>query len=448
MEAQNVLKAGAVRLVGDGTTISVLSDPWLPHPTNAFVTTNSEALHGVTVNSLFEIGEQKWDEELISDIFEDRDASLILSIPLNSTDKDGWWWNKERLGVYSVKSAYMWLQLQKNQSVNPDNSRCWKRFWNLKVPPKVKNMIWRAATGCLPTKSQLRMKHVNIDNVCPHCQLSPETIVHALLTCTFAKECWHQTQTHVGSDMQDHESFLYWMVTVFDTWTTEKRQEAAMMLWSIWRGRNDLVWKQKGLQVRDIVVSARMVLNQWKKAQDRTFDNFMGLITDKDGREQWELPKANTVKVNCDAATFDEPGSHSYAFVVRNDKGEVVDARSRGYMGRVSSENAEAISVREALSWTKESNWQEVTIETDCLLVVQALRSSDLMLSYFGRIIKECKLIIENLKDRHVSVVFVKRSANRVADFLAKATHSIADCIWRVTDNHPEFIKVLMDDLI
>lgn len=134
--------------------------------------------------------------------------------------------------------------------------------------------------------------------------------------------------------------------------------------------------------------------------------------------------------------------------MVRNDKGEVVDARSRGYMGRVSSENAEAISVREALSWTKESNWQEVTIETDCLLVVQALRSSDLMLSYFGRIIKECKLIIENLKDRHVSVVFVKRSANRVADFLAKATHSIADCIWRVTDNHPEFIKVLMDDLI
>lgn len=70
------------------------------------------------------------------------------------------------------------------------------------------------------------------------------------------------------------------------------------------------------------------------------------------------------------------------------------------------------------------------------------------MLSYFGRIIKECKLIIENLKDRHVSVVFVKRSANRVADFLARATHSIADCIWRVSDNHPEFIKVLMDDLI
>ncbi|XP_074377914.1 uncharacterized protein LOC141719436 [Apium graveolens] len=73
MEAQNVLKADAVRLVGDGTTISVLKDPWLPHPTNAFVTTNSEALHGATFNSLFEIGEHKWDEELISDIFEDRD---------------------------------------------------------------------------------------------------------------------------------------------------------------------------------------------------------------------------------------------------------------------------------------------------------------------------------------------------------------------------------------
>lgn len=143
-------------------------------------------------------------------------------------------------------------------------------------------MIWRAATGCLPTKAQLQMKHVNIDNICPHCQMDSETITHVLLTFSFAKECWHQAQINVGNN---HESFLDWMVSVFDTWSTNKRQDAAMLCWSIWRGWNELVWRQKGLEVSDVVVSARMVLSQWKKAQDRTFDNFMGFLTDEDGRE-------------------------------------------------------------------------------------------------------------------------------------------------------------------
>lgn len=50
----------------------------------------------------------------------------------------------------------------------------------------------------------------------------------------------------------------------------------------------------------------------------------------------------NTIKVNCDAALF--------AFVARDHRGEVVDARSKCSLGRVAPEIAEAIGIREALS--------------------------------------------------------------------------------------------------
>lgn len=76
------------------------------------------------------------------------------------------------------------------------------------------------------------------------------------------------------------------------------------------------------------------------------------------------------------------------------------------------------------------------------------MRSSAATLSYFGRIIHKCKTLLSELKDNNVLVKFVKRSANMVAHFLAKFTTSVADLIWRVNDNHQEFIDVLMNNLI
>lgn len=80
-------------------------------------------------------------------------------------------------------------------------------------------------------------------------------------------------------------------------------------------------------------------------------------------------------------------------------------------------------------------------------MVVQAIRSSGVLLPYFGRLIEECKMLLSKLRDRNVFVKFVKRSANRVAHFLARTTDWIADHIWTVYDNHPRFVDVLMNDL-
>ncbi|XP_074342936.1 uncharacterized protein LOC141680672 [Apium graveolens] len=242
-------------------------------------------------------------------------------------------------------------------------------------------------------------------------------------------------------------SFAEWMVESFDTWPVQKRQEAAMLCWSLWKGRNNLVWNQKGLEASEVVVSARMALNKWKKAQDNMFDNFLGLMTMEDGSERWMVPDQNTVKINCDAATFEDSNCYSSTFVVRNDRGEVLKARSKCRVGSTGPDSAEAMEVREALSWTQESKHQNIMIETDCLVVVQAMRGSDLLSSYFGVLVKECKSLIHDLSSRSVSVRFVKRSANKVADFLAKATYSPSNRIWRVSD-HPGFINVLMNDLI
>lgn len=66
-----------------------------------------------------------------------------------------------------------------------------------------------------------------------------------------------------------------------------------------------------------------------------------------------------------------------------------------------------------------------MVVDTVCLTVVQAIRCSSVNLSYLGRVVDECKILVNELKNRHVTLNFVKRSVNKLADFLARRNSSI-----------------------
>nr|XP_017256465.1 PREDICTED: uncharacterized protein LOC108226023 [Daucus carota subsp. sativus] len=177
-------------------------------------------------------GERRWDEDLIQDIFVTRDANLILSIPLCNDEVDRWYWRKEKLGFYSVKSAYILLQESKPNNNISGNKSVWKRLWNLKVPPKVKHFIWRAATGWV------------------------------------LGEDWYIFSRKYSGFVSGLAS-----ESILGGWMVEKRQMGVMLCWAIWKCRNNLVWNQRGLEITEVVESAKVVRSQWKKAQDNLFNH-------------------------------------------------------------------------------------------------------------------------------------------------------------------------------
>lgn len=89
-EAKRVVKAGAVCRVENRTTINIIEDPWRPDKKNMFIRTENEGLRGIMVSALFDLDENMWDIDLIKDMFDDRDANLIISIPPNRYVSDGW----------------------------------------------------------------------------------------------------------------------------------------------------------------------------------------------------------------------------------------------------------------------------------------------------------------------------------------------------------------------
>ncbi|XP_062086518.1 uncharacterized protein LOC133792627 [Humulus lupulus] len=217
-----------------------------------------------------------------------------------------------------------------------------------------------------------------------------------------------------------------------------------MTCWALWRVRNDCVWKGKVARVATVTSLAKNTLDQWTKAQDRFEVPTAAFLIEADGADIWRRPAAGVIKINVDAALFSESSTYSFACVARNDQGHTLEAITCCRNGVVSPELAEAMGMREALSWIKKKSWDKVTIETDCLTVVQALRCSISMDSYFGSLITECKGLWSDVKN--IKILFVKRSANSVAHALARASCHVADCTFRGGDLSPAILDVISKD--
>ncbi|KAF4404013.1 hypothetical protein G4B88_014469 [Cannabis sativa] len=160
------------------------------YPTLAEILSLKLGLENFSVNCLFQANSRSWDVEVVRDLFSPEDAAIILRIPLNSGDADTWYWVAEKKCFYSVRSAYNLLQSLKHSSVFLENNEIWKKLWSLKVPPKAKDLVWRAASNCLATKVNLCTKKVLVENTCPLCGVFAETEWHILVSCNFPWSCW------------------------------------------------------------------------------------------------------------------------------------------------------------------------------------------------------------------------------------------------------------------
>ncbi|KAJ9185367.1 hypothetical protein P3X46_005009 [Hevea brasiliensis] len=183
-----------------------------------------------------------WDEELIRDIFTERDVNLILQIPPRLWARiDVISWDKDKKGAFTVKSGYKFLY-----SITPDEAinyrEVWKRLWNSNTPPKVKIFIWTAACNVLPTMVQLLKKRVNMEEFYSVCYLNSESTKHTLFRCHFAQDCWRLS--NIGFLAGNVNSVMEGLSNLFSSLDFEVSDGALVLMWGIWDSRNKLVWNQ------------------------------------------------------------------------------------------------------------------------------------------------------------------------------------------------------------
>lgn len=70
LESQTIIKQGIGCKVGNGQSISILKDPWLPLTNEAYIHTQSDSLKGQMVSSLMSLDSNEWVTDLVIDIFD------------------------------------------------------------------------------------------------------------------------------------------------------------------------------------------------------------------------------------------------------------------------------------------------------------------------------------------------------------------------------------------
>ncbi|KAM6565866.1 hypothetical protein CsatA_024994 [Cannabis sativa] len=216
-----------------------------------------------------------------------------------------------------------------------------------------------------------------------------------------------------------------------------------MLCWAIWAARNDLVWKNRVRSVKDVVTFAKSSLDQWLNAQGKGNIPSMSPFKVGDGTEQWVKPVSG-IKLNVDAAIFDSLHKHGYGCVIRDHTGGLVSVLAGVFSGSVAPELAEIMGIREALSWLKDRPFSQAVIETDSLVCADAIRSAEAFVSAFGLLVDECKNSLNCLSN--VSIVFVKRSANRAAHFVARHSVSLADRMFPINSVPSDLLSILASD--
>ncbi|XP_074337681.1 uncharacterized protein LOC141674880 [Apium graveolens] len=218
--------------------------------------------------------------------------------------------------------------------------------------------------------------------------------------------------------------FFDWIEGVLESISQDRRALVATVSWTVWKVRNDKVWNNKNNFANSVLFSARSYLKQWRETQSRAFVALPRAGLAEDGASSWVKPQELTVKVNVDVAIFQEHVSY----------------------GAVQPELAEVMAIKEALSWMEASGWIEGTIETDCLVAAQAIMSRIKMHSPFGVVIEECRTLLSRLNK--ISLLFVRRSANMAAHFVAKMSYSCPGRCFNGGDVAVELNNILLCDLM
>lgn len=417
LAAKDIVQMGVRWSVGDGANIEVLHSPWLPDVDDPTVISTHPGLVGTKVQQLMQPEIKQWDVELIRDLFQERDAQLILGIPLSPSQvEDHLMWVHEISGLYSVKSAYKLIQKQQGRWESASISAVCKHLWKLKLPPKVKNLVWRAISKCLPTMDHLRMKRIDVNPLCQHCGIEEESTFHALVTCLELRQVWDRVGVGTTDGLSNFEQ---WVDYCFKNFEEEKQCRILSVCWAVWGARNHLVWNKKSTPAVVVLKKATDFLHQWTSAQSSDLESPPSLALFGDGAASW-TPPTEGIKINIDATIFMEQFQYGLGLVARDARGFLIEGVTILRCGQIEPLIAEAVGMWEVLSWIKRCQWNHVMVESDCIVLVQALRSNVIMLSDFGRIIDDCRMLLKQLLN--ISVYFVKHSANMVANEFARAS--------------------------
>ena len=133
----------------------------------------------------------------------------------------------------------------------------------------------------------------------------------------------------------------------------------------------------------------------------------------------WTPPPPGWLKINFDGATFKDRKLAGLGGVIRNDNGLIMAAFTQTIPLPTSVEMVEVLAARSALVLAKELCLNQVLLESDSEIIINALSNGGRDSSSYGHILLDIKLLTPAFMG--VSFCHSRRQANKVAHRLARS---------------------------
>ena len=147
------------------------------------------------VDILIDDETRNWNNDMLDGLFVPSEADVFRNIPLaRVVSEDTLYWPLTHDGRYTCKSGYRFLK-EGSEPANlsgflPQETQLWKGLWSLKIPNKVKNLVWRACHNSLPTKENLVHRTIITSSTCDQCFKASESPLHAIWLCPKLDAVW------------------------------------------------------------------------------------------------------------------------------------------------------------------------------------------------------------------------------------------------------------------
>ncbi|KAL0409532.1 UNVERIFIED_CONTAM: putative ribonuclease H protein [Sesamum radiatum] len=366
LAARYVISKGIRWRVGDGQSIRVWNDPWLPRP-STFLPITTQSLFLPDLRSI-PLGQFSWADTIV--------------------------WHYNNNGKFSVKSAAHLAQSIATEHRSALGGQCstsfgsWKFIWYTKVPNKVKVFLWRLCKEAIPTSYNLLRRRCAVEKACLTCSDDTENSKHVLLECPYARQ--------VRKSFDDEQ--FNWF---------------AVLCWRLWGRRNGFVMENRECTPFDCVTFGGSLLFDFR-------NSVAVKPSDLPSRNTWQPPDRESIKINFDAAIFDNGKGVGLGTIAQDWRGNCLTWRTMCLPNACSPEHGEAMAARLAMEVRCQGGWTKCIIEGDCLQVVNKLQNKEEDLSVIGCIIADIHRLIPLWG--HTSFSFTRRLGNQAAHLLANST--------------------------
>ena len=414
-----LLNKGVIKRVGDGSSINLWLDPWLPRDGCRTPITPRGRIVITKVAELLDPVLGSWDSRLIDDTFFTQDANLIKAIPVHDDIEDFWAWHPAPNGLFSVKTAYKLFRLDlakpssSGEASVPADSFNWRMIWNSPVTPQAKQFLWRLAHNSLPLRWNIQRWGMDIDTRCPLCQRFDEDGAHLFFKCKPVRGLWMELGIEAIRPVLLSCADVKEAIAKILSADSVMLRKCVALLFVWWRVRNKCNAGESTAspstachQIRTMADDFELHCKKLKKPVNPV------------GEIKWKPPEKDLLKINSDGSWDMASGSGGWGFVARDENGVVAGAAAGFLPFAQDALHAEAEACLQALMHSQSWGVSRIHLETDSLQLVQAIKGNDQDLARNGAIFREIKFqLYLNYPDFRIS--YCPRACNRVADAMA-----------------------------